>query len=240
MTQIIPEFTSAIRRFGLNQPDSVVADGRIHRFKSGPERELNGFYRLSVVDAHGGGQIGFGTIGCWKRGLNEKWCSRQKGEIGDADRAAIKKARAEQKKSEAAESAASIERARDLWSKSGPASPNHPYLLAKGIAPLGIRQMKDALVVPIYRDGGLVSLQFISADGTKRFLKGGSVEGGYASVSGKGAGREKIVIAEGYATAAVCTWRRVAVRGLLYVLQHTSCGKSHSSEISRLSDNNGG
>ncbi len=200
MPHILDKFSSAFRQYGLTPPDQLIADGRIHRFKSGPEQRENGYYRLTILPAHKGGEIGFGLIGCWKRGIQEKWSSHQRGEIGEVDRAAIKLARAEQKKVETQEAAAAIQRVKEIWAKSGPVTSDHPYLLAKGIKPLGIRQHKDALVVPVFRDGGMVSLQFIAPDGTKRFLRGGSVEGGYASVGAKGADKGRIAIAEGYAT----------------------------------------
>ncbi len=201
MNHILSEFSSAFRQYGLTEPDKIIADGKIHRFRSGPEKAENGFYELRVIPAHQGGEIGFGTIGCWKRDLKEKWCSRQRGEITEVDRGAIKKAREEQKRlyAEAAKSAA--EKGSWIWKATTAPNPNHPYLAAKGIEPLGVREYKGALVVPVYRDGGIVSLQFIGPDGTKRFLSGGQVEGGYASVAGKGASRERIIIAEGYATA---------------------------------------
>ena len=78
---------------------------------------------------------------------------------------------------------------------------SHPYLVAKKIGTRGLRQYKDALVVPVYRNGKLASLQFIGPDGTKRFLSDGQVDGGYASIS-SGPERGRIVIAEGFATAA--------------------------------------
>jgi putative DNA primase/helicase len=196
------EFLSAIRHQGLLAPDNIVADGRIHRFRSGPEREENGFYHLSVVPAHRGGEIGFGLIGCWKRGVKEKWCSREPGSMQEADRKAIERARLERKRTDddAAKTAAS--KAVSMWSEAPPPDPAHPYLIKKGVKGIGLRQFKDSLVVPVYVTGKMVSLQFIDPDGVKRFLKGGRVEGGYASVSTKDAPRDRIIIAEGYATAA--------------------------------------
>src|SRR5438034_748179 len=93
MNSIISDFSSAIRRSGLTPPDPIVADGQLHRFRSGPEKADNGFYRLTILPAHKGGEIGFGLIGCWKRGLQEKWCSRQRGEIHDLDRTAMRRVR---------------------------------------------------------------------------------------------------------------------------------------------------
>ena len=201
MTQILSDFTDSIRRYGLYPPDRIVTDGRIHRFRSGPEREQNGFYRLTIVPAHQGGDIGFGLIGCWKRDLNERWCSKEPGTLAQPDREAMKKARAEMKRHDQEAAKAAVDRAKGIWAGAKPSEASHPYLISKGIGPRGVRQHKDALVVPVYRDGSMVSLQFISADGTKRFLTGGQMEGGYASISGGSASRDEIVIAEGYATA---------------------------------------
>ena len=74
--------------------------------------------------------------------------------------------------------------------------------MAKGVKGRGIKEYKGSLVVPVYRDGKVTSLQFIAPDGGKRFLSGGQIEGGYASISGGSKERSRIIIAEGYATAA--------------------------------------
>jgi putative DNA primase/helicase len=202
MEDILSDFTSAIRQHGLTPPERLVADGKIQRFRSGPEKAENGFYRLSIVPAQQGGDIGFGTIGCWKRGLNEKWCSREPKSIGDRDRAAIDKARKEQKKADAEAASKAVEKAAWIWKNATAPDAGHPYLVAKGIEARGVRQYKGSLVVPVCRDGKLASLQFIAGDGSKRFLSGGQVEGGYASISAKDSARDELVIAEGYATAA--------------------------------------
>ncbi|MDY3551421.1 VapE family protein [Gemmata sp. JC717] len=196
------DFLSAIRHFGLTPPDRLVADGHIHRFRSGPERAENGFYRLVVVPAHKGGDIGFGTIGCWKRDIREKWCSRDANALTEPDHRAMRKAREELKKKddEAAEAAAA--KAGSVWKAAVAPDLKHPYLLAKQIGPKGLRQYKDALVVPATRDGKVTSLQFISPDGSKRFLTGGRMDGAYTSLSTKDGPKDRIVIAEGFATAA--------------------------------------
>lgn len=194
------EFLSAMRRLGLTPPDRVLSDGKIHRFRSGPEHALNGFYRLVVVPAHQGGDVGFGLIGCWKRDVSEKWCSLRKDEITEYDRAAMERARAEMKRDDEKAAVEAERKAAAIWKSAGPAPADHPYLVRKKIEPKGLKLYKDMLVVPAYRGGKLASLQFIGADGVKRFLKGGRMDGAYASVSG-GADRSKILIAEGYATA---------------------------------------
>ncbi|HEX4613310.1 MAG TPA: VapE domain-containing protein, partial [Urbifossiella sp.] len=182
--------------------DRVLADGKIHRFRSGPEGDENGFYRVCVLPAHSGGDIGFGLVGCWKRGVKEKWCSREAGALAEPDRRAIRKLREDHRRAEDEAARAAAEKARSIWAASFPPDPSHPYLTRKGIGPRGLRQYKDALVVPVYQAGTITSLQFIAPDGTKRFLKKGDVEGGYASLAGRDAAKDRIVIAEGYATAA--------------------------------------
>ena len=202
MSDILSDFAGAFRQHGLTPPDQIVADGRIHRFRSGPEHQVNGFYRLTVLPAHQGGEIGFGLIGCWKRDVREKWCSREPAAVSKWDHAAMEKARHESRQADEQCAAEAARKAAWIWGKAEAPRPDHPYLLAKRIGPRGLREYKGMLVAPVSRDGKLASLQFIGEDGGKRFLGGGNVEGGYASISGGAATRDKLVIAEGFATAA--------------------------------------
>jgi len=78
----------------------------------------------------------------------------------------------------------------------------HPYLTAKGVEGFGdVREWRGALVLPL-RDtnGGLHSLQFIGADGSKQFLSGGRVAGCYFTLDYKR--DDALVLCEGYATGA--------------------------------------
>lgn len=195
------DFLSTIRQHGLTPPDRIIADGAIHRFRSGPERAENGFYRLVILPAHRGGDIGFGHIGCWKRGVSEKWCSMEPKSVTAQDRSAMEQARVAQRERDAKAAKEAAAKAASIWTAAKAADPAHPYLVAKKIGPRGLRQYRDSLVVPVYRGGKLTSLQFIAVDGTKRFLTGGQVDGGYSSIS-SGPDRGRIVIAEGFATAA--------------------------------------
>ncbi|MDP3424968.1 MAG: DUF3987 domain-containing protein [Burkholderiaceae bacterium] len=89
---------------------------------------------------------------------------------------------------------------------------SHPYLVAKGIKPHGLRTDGGNLLVPMRDTGGkLHSLQSIGPDGDKRFQPGGRVKGCYFAM-GKPVGA--LVIAEGVATGASileCTGHAVAV-----------------------------
>jgi putative DNA primase/helicase len=90
------------------------------------------------------------------------------------------------------------ERANSIWNDATEVQP-HPYLYRKGVNAYGIRQSGDSLVIPLRADGEIQSLQFINADGTKKFLTGGRIKGCYLSI---GKPQDVIYIAEGYATGA--------------------------------------
>lgn len=199
------EFSARIAAAGLRPPDHVLVNAHnLTRFRSGPENKKNGFYRLTVLKGHNGDDLAFGMFGCWKRNIEVKWSSKDPAKYTPLDRARqtqeqdrLRKVNEEKKHNAAV-------RAQKIWQRcaSGAVDPSHPYLVKKQIEPRGIRQMKHQLVIPVFADGHLVSLQFIAADGSKLFLTGGRTQGGYASVSDKNDSREIIIIAEGYATAA--------------------------------------
>ncbi len=98
-------------------------------------------------------------------------------------------------------------KAADLWSKANPnPDPNHAYLARKGVSAVGVRQMDDALIVPLYgADKALTGLQFIQPDGQKRFITGTRKAGSWCVLKQEGippADWDAILIAEGWATAA--------------------------------------
>lgn len=69
-------------------------------------------------------------------------------------------------------------KARVLWQRANPAPVDHPYLVKKKLPPLKLKQHKSCLVSALYdRHFLLVNLQFISADGQKRYLRGGQTKG---------------------------------------------------------------
>jgi len=76
-----------------------------------------------------------------------------------------------------------------------------PYLTRKGIKAHDARLSRGALTIPL-RDGGKIhSLQFIEADGDKKFLHGGRITGCYFSI-GTTKGAAALCICEGFATGA--------------------------------------
>lgn len=78
---------------------------------------------------------------------------------------------------------------------------SHPYLETKGVGAYGVRQTGQWLVIPAVRGGQLYSVQRISPDGTKRFLKGCPIKGCYHLIGDPQRG-ERLWLCEGYATGA--------------------------------------
>jgi putative DNA primase/helicase len=201
MSQLEAAFMDAMRSASLAmRTERLVADGCLHRYRVDGDKSgtLNGWYVLNV------GHPAYGAFGSWKTGQSETWHHAQQATLNDTDRRALADRQAAAR---SARDAAQTEvhtfaaaRASKLWQTSRPATNKHPYLLRKGVAAFGLRQLGDKLVIPLRDESGaLWSLQFIDADGSKRFLSGGRKRGCYFSI---GAPSDTLCICEGYATAA--------------------------------------
>jgi putative DNA primase/helicase len=117
-------------------------------------------------------------------------------EVAERERKALE---AEAEREQARAGAAT--RAATTWRAARPAPDDHPYLVRKRIKANGARLYNGALVIPLRADGDLYSLQFIEANGDKKFLTGGRVAGCYFSI-GTTKGAAALCIAEGFATGA--------------------------------------
>lgn len=96
---------------------------------------------------------------------------------------------------------AGMRKARELWADSRPLNRLHPYLEAKGLTALGcacLRQRDGFLMVPLWSGKYLLNVQTIHPDGTKRFIYGAPVKGGYLVIDRPGAAVTALV--EGLAT----------------------------------------
>lgn len=98
-----------------------------------------------------------------------------------------------------------------IWKeKTTAASLSHPYLIAKGITDLEcIRGLKQNiydghqnLVIPMYQNREIVSLQFINQDGAKRYLSDGQKDSSYSLIGDAKKMADGFYMAEGFATAA--------------------------------------
>ena len=90
----------------------------------------------------------------------------------------------------------------DLFGRALHASESHPYLVKKRVKPYGIKALDANLLIPVYSVlGDFQSIQFINADGGKKFLKGGQMQGGCHFI-GEIQQTKPIYLCEGYATAS--------------------------------------
>lgn len=190
----------------------IREDGKLTRYRVLGDKagSRNGW---AVVYSH---PIHSGAFGSWKTGAAHTWREATSKPQTPAERAelqrqlkAMQAAREAERDKVQAEARA---RAVKLWGRARPATNAHPYLQRKGIGAYGIRQMRELLLIPA-RDsrGDLQTLQFIGADGAKRFLSGGRIAGCYCPI---GRPVDSLLICEGYATGATlyaATGRAVAV-----------------------------
>jgi len=193
-------FQSSMADAGVLCPELLVADGILHRFKDGEDknRSRNGWYVL-YLDG-----IPAGAFGSWKTGLSETWSMKSRDAMTQAERQAWQKQMKEAKAKREAEQekihAEARKKAKGVWQVANTDPTHHPYIKSKQITPYGIKQRGTTLIIPL-RDSENVlrSLQFINNDGSKRFLTGGKISGCYCAI---GSIKDKLFVCEGYATGA--------------------------------------
>lgn len=199
-TNPVVDFALAIASAGLGNPD-ITPDGVVHRFHCDGDRPgtRNGWYALYLDGTPAG------VFGSWKTGITETWCSvstaGQTPEQRSHLRKLIEQAKAERDQEQRQRNAKAAEKAHGMLENSKPADPHHPYLIAKQVQAHGIRQIGADLLVPVYVDRELTSLQTISRDGSKRFLTGGRISGGSYLIHDQ-THRDELLICEGFATGA--------------------------------------
>jgi putative DNA primase/helicase len=190
----------AMHAAGLNPPDDLYPDGKIHRFASnGRPTDRAGWYWLADDRS-------YGNFGCWRQGINEPWSAKPEAELSPAERQRMQEGRrkaAELRQAEEARDHANARaKAQEVWRDRPAAGAEHPYLKAKGVQPHGAKLLApdDRLAIPLMdTDGTVHSLQFIAPDGEKRFLTGGQTKGLFYLIGGAG---PVVCIAEGFASAA--------------------------------------
>lgn len=198
MREPTEQFRDAIQKAGLHPPEVIEPDGKLHRFPSNGKRSDDAGWYVLRDDG-----IPAGAFGDWRTGASETW----RADIGRnlspheeaAHRSHVEAIRRAREADDARRKSEAREKAKAIWQVASLAPDDHPYLFAKGIKSHGLRVHDGALLVPM-RDGAeLHSLQFVGADGEKRFLAGGRASGCYFSI---GEPQDLLCIAEGYATAA--------------------------------------
>lgn len=203
---VVDAFRRALIDVNLEPSESSVlkGDGQLHRYHVAGDKRAsrNGWY---VFHADGFPTAVFGT---WKDGgTSHTWHLDVGRKMNAAERAESRKrieaARAASAAHLEAERTKAREKSRRLWEEArSDVDVTHPYLSKKGVRPHGIRQLRELLLVPL-RDtsGELHGLQFIAADGTKKFGRGTAKAGHYHAIAQPHPGGV-LAICEGYATGA--------------------------------------
>lgn len=199
------QLRNAMLSAGINPPDVIQFDGKIHRFRSGTSGKKSGDKTGWYVCFNDG--VPAGRFGCWRLGSETPFRADIGRQMSAAEEMAIARRlseartirEAEQKKTQEA-AAISIE---SIWSSCGPASNDHPYLKRKGVHSHGSRVTGDGrLIVPLFnKDGELASLQYIDSEGGKLYHSGAATKG-LSWMIGTHDGKGPVYIAEGFATAA--------------------------------------
>lgn len=200
------QLIDAIRAAGLEPPDDVYLDGKIHRFRSGTKGSPGHGDKPGWYLVFGDG-IPAGRFGCWRSGIEVTWRAdvgrklTHTEEMANAKRLAEAKALRDAELQRQHEVAAST--VEQIWTSAQAASPEHPYLQRKGIQTHGARITGDGrLMVPLYdEDGTLSTLQYIAHDGSKLYHPGGQT-GGKFWMLGTMDEVGTLYVAEGFATAA--------------------------------------
>ena len=198
MTDTNEAFKAAILAAGLTPPDEIHADSKLYRFASDGRRgDDSGWYVL-----HTDG-VPAGAFGCWREGLTQQWCSKAPDTMTYPEREAYRQKLEAIRKQRDADTAERQQQAAKVaaqrWQAATPATEHH-YLSAKGVQAHGVKREGEVLLIPM-RDtaGTLHSVQWIDAEGGKRFQPGGRVKGTYHGI-GKPEG--VLIVCEGYATGA--------------------------------------
>lgn len=197
-------FRQAITDAGLTPPCDIIADGRLHRFSSnGRTGDTAGWYVFYPNEP-----VPAGGFGCWRAGINQTWHANVGRELTAQESRALNnrigEASAQREREEHEKRSQAAARAEEIWKGSQPAPAGHPYLVRKKIGPHSLRvDEHERLVIALRKGGEIRTLQFIDANGEKRFLPGGECRGTYFNVGtpDEAAKRDALVIAEGASTA---------------------------------------
>ncbi len=212
-------FQSAIAAAGLTPPDTIIADGKIQRFSTNGKRSDDAGRYVLHLDG-----LPAGWFSDYRTGLNQTWCSIERNaqtpEQQKQYATLLKSMQNARHRTKKAEQDAAAEIAQTIWAAATPINDavGHGYLVKKGVHANGARLVDTVaarahcanlspslsgllLVIPMRNAADeLRSLQFITADGTKRLLTGGEKKGCHYRI-GDG-DSAAMIVCEGFATGA--------------------------------------
>lgn len=158
MNATVDGFTKAMAQAGLTLPNTIIPDGRLHRFASNGRADGDSGWYVFHDDG-----VPAGMFGDWRTGLKESWCSKSDKQLTASERDAhrqrveqIKRERDVEDQRRHTEAAAEAQR---IWDAATPATDDHPYLQPKQVKAHGLREDDHGrLVIPVVIDGIITSL----------------------------------------------------------------------------------
>ena len=160
----------------------LVVDGSIGRayINLGGERKLSGWYQLWMDQS-----IPFGRVGDYRISTDQPTAiwkpeNRKRQTVTKTEREEIEQLKKEVEVKKAEKHSKSAKRSQSMWEK-GEICEKHPYLETKGVLSYGLKVDENGLLmIPMLNnDLAVVGMQFISDDGTKRFLTGSKKAGSF-------------------------------------------------------------
>lgn len=200
------QLIDAMRAAGLEPPEEIHFDGKIHRFRSGTKGSPGHGDKPGWYLVFGDG-IPAGRFGCWRAGVEVTFRADVGRKLTDFEEMAyarrINESKVLREAAQERQHQIASETVEKIWLSGGAAHPDHPYLKRKGIQTHGVRITGDGrLMVPLYdADGTLSTLQYIDEEGGKLYHPGGK-SGGKFWMIGSLDEPGTLYVAEGFATAA--------------------------------------
>lgn len=199
------EFAEVLKKAGIDlKGEMPIMDGTIHRVGTVDRpHSSNGAYL-----AHSDGTPN-GWVQNFRTGERVEWVATGC-RLSQEQLQAMKVEAAQKQERDAAERAQRNEqaakRAFGIWKNApGWAEPDHPYFRKKGVRGHGVKVGENGTLLIPGRDadGRIHTLQVITPEGEKRFLKDGRKHGMHHIIDPeRQMGATPILVAEGYATAA--------------------------------------
>ena len=175
--------------------DEPIDDGRMHRVPTDDDKpgKRSGWY------CYGGNRA---CLGNWKLG-GDKHHWRADSNDGLPQNPHEREIEAQRRRLEAkVKQTEAADKATRLWDQATPTDGSHPYLKQKQVKPRGLRRMGAVLLIPLHDpDGRLATLQLVSSDGTKRFIRGGRTKECHHVIGDLDEGC-RALLCEGWATGA--------------------------------------
>jgi len=196
----IQGFLNAMMAAGL-EVNHIDTTGKLKRIKTSEDKgtKKTGWYVF-----HHGAEFSAGAFGDWRSDEQQTWSSHYIDELSpdqqQRHRAQMEEIRAAKEREQNHVHTEAKAKANETWIAANHAAPDNNYLQRKQIEPLGTREHKGRIVVPVLdAESQIQSLQFIAENGEKRFLTGGKIKGGRFTI---GNPSHTIYICEGYSTGA--------------------------------------